>query len=397
MLREAERFQLNPDLQISAEESKSYVLRNIGSDQYWKVSEELVRFLNHFEKGSSLERVLRSYNKERPSCSDESSLRQLHQFAWKRAAWLIPSDSKPIREAKKTKPPTYLQWSFILINSAWVNRLSKKLTFFFSRPVLMGFLALFIAVWIQETMLVPAEIIIQPSTGFEFVALMFVSVLFHEFGHSSALVYSGEKAGAIGGAFYLLSPVLYANVTNIWALKRGRRQLVNFAGMYFEMIFCSLGVIISILMNWDSGRSLFLLIGTKTLWNLNPFIKSDGYWILVDGMGVSNLSQKSIAVWKGLLRGSLKPSSFFLLAYGFCFGAVVIWALNSVFRNSIPLLLELYSSMVTESNNAMGIFSFKVSWSKIFGLLPMFVLLSLGIKSLDLLNKNLSKRMSSAG
>lgn len=396
MLKEEEQFRLNPDLRISEKESKFYVLRNISSEQYWRVSGELVRFLIHFEKGGSLEEVIRSHQKEKSSYSDESSLRQLHQFAWKKAAWLISSDSKPIPEPKKTKPPTYLQWSFILINSARVNRLSKKLVFLFSLPVFIGFVALFIAVWIQETMLVPAEIFIQPNTGFVFVVLMFVSVLFHEFGHSSALVYSGERAGAIGGAFYLLSPVLYANVTNIWALKRRRRQLVNFAGMYFEMIFCSLGVIISILLNWDSGRSLFLLIGTKTLWNLNPFIKSDGYWILTDVMGVSNLSQKSLAAWKGLLTGTFKPSSLFLLAYGLCFGAVVIWALSSVFHYSIPVLLELYSSIFAESNNTKGISSLRFSWYKIFGLLPLFVLLSLGIKSLHLLNKNPSKRMSSA-
>ena len=397
MLREADRFQLNPDLRISAEESRSYVLRNISTDKYWKVSGELVKFLNHFEKESSLERVLRSYKNEKSVRSDEPSLRQLHQFAWQKAAWLIPSESKSKSSPKRLKPPAYLQWSFILIHSGWVNRLSKKMSFLFSLPAIIAFGVLFIAVWIQETMISPAEIHVQLNTGFLFIILMFVSVLFHEFGHSSALVYSGEKAGAIGGAFYLFSPVLYANVTNVWSLNRRRRQLVNFAGMYFEMIFCSLGTVVSILLNWESGRSLFLLIGTKTLWNLNPFIKSDGYWILTDWMGVSNLSQKSIEAWKGLLTGRSETSSLFLLAYGFCFGAVVIWAIGSVFLYTVPLLMELYLSLVDLWTRRNGIFSLGISWYKLIDLLPLFVLLSLGIKSLRILKKKLSKRMVGAG
>ena len=110
--------------------------------------------------------------------------------------------------------------------------------------------------------------------------LGFVSVTFHELGHATATSYFGAKHGGIGGGFYLFSPVYFADVSDIWKLKPSQRIVVNLAGIYFELIISSLYILIGFI--W--GKEILLITGvlifTKSLLNLNPFLRSDGYWIL---------------------------------------------------------------------------------------------------------------------
>ena len=83
-----------------------------------------------------------------------------------------------------------------------------------------------------------------------FFCLSFLSVTFHEFGHVTATEYFGAKQDGIGGGFYLFSPVYFADVTDIWKLKPNQRIIVNLAGIYFELLICTIYIILALSFNF---------------------------------------------------------------------------------------------------------------------------------------------------
>src|ERR1700743_3784194 len=66
--------------------------------------------------------------------------------------------------------------------------------------------------------------------------LCLLSVVFHELGHSSALLNAGGSPGGIGIGMFLLMPVFFANVSQIWILPKKSRIIVDLGGIYFQQI-----------------------------------------------------------------------------------------------------------------------------------------------------------------
>jgi putative peptide zinc metalloprotease protein len=117
--------------------------------------------------------------------------------------------------------------------------------------------------------------------------------IFHEFGHSIALLKFGEEPGRIGGGVYFVMPVLFSDVTRTWKLKRYQRLIVDAGGMYLQLITLLALFIVNVVFvdNNEIIRLAILLSALGILGNLNPFIRMDGYWVLADILGVANVTQ----------------------------------------------------------------------------------------------------------
>src|SRR5262249_6811358 len=61
--------------------------------------------------------------------------------------------------------------------------------------------------------------------------LVLLSFPLHELGHVSACRRYGISAGKIGAGLYLFLPVMYADLSSIWALPRRQRLAVNLGGV----------------------------------------------------------------------------------------------------------------------------------------------------------------------
>ena len=71
--------------------------------------------------------------------------------------------------------------------------------------------------------------------------------------------------------------------------------------IYFQLIVASLYFIIYLLFKQIIFLYISSLIIIASLFNLNPFLKYDGYWILSDRVGVYNLNQHLAVSVKTLL------------------------------------------------------------------------------------------------
>ena len=135
------------------------------------------------------------------------------------------------------------------------------------------------------------------------VSYLFISgfvLFFHEFGHATACNKLGAEPGTIGFGFYLLSPVMFADVSDIWKLQKRERIIVNLSGIYVEIIIALFLTILYLLTNYTPVLIVSSLIIFRIIINLNPLLRYDGYWILSDLTSTHNLRDTSIKMFKKL-------------------------------------------------------------------------------------------------
>lgn len=124
--------------------------------------------------------------------------------------------------------------------------------------------------------------------------LFVLSLLLHELGHASACARHGAQPSEIGFTFYLIYPAFYSNVTSAWTLKRWQRVVVDLGGVYFQMFAAAIYAAAYALTHWEPLRAALLMIGGSCLFSLNPILKLDGYWLVADALGVTNLGQQPV-------------------------------------------------------------------------------------------------------
>ncbi|MDZ4681482.1 MAG: hypothetical protein SGI94_13665 [Saprospiraceae bacterium] len=240
---------------------------------------------------------------------------------------LIAYSGEDLPQSLERKPPAYLKFSIIVFQASLVERFARIFESLFRKQVVILVLTLFaglfpIAIWAYWNNLKQNFEFIPTSNLSWYVLLTVLSSLFHELGHASACRYYQVKHGGIGVGFYLFTPVMFADVTAAWLLPGKQRIVINVGGIYFEIIF-SLLILCGVFL---TGNFLFLSFGLlilfKMLYNLNPFFRTDGYWILSDALSIPNLRQKSNKklkdLWNGLLREKgqkLSLKDWFLVFY----------------------------------------------------------------------------------
>jgi len=139
-----------------------------------------------------------------------------------------------------------------------------------------------------------------------------VSIL-HELAHGFACKHFGGAVRSIGVGLYYFRFVFYCDVTDAWMFtKRHQRLVTHGAGLLMNLFLGSLAVFVIPLsgdLSWlrATAALVFAISGVRSLVNLNPLIKLDGYFLLSDALGIENLRSKAfrrlfIFVRHGLYR-----------------------------------------------------------------------------------------------
>ncbi len=128
------------------------------------------------------------------------------------------------------------------------------------------------------------------------IMIFLASALWHELGHAATLQAEGYEPGGLGlGMLYVL-PVLFVDVTPVALLPKAGRLRVNLAGPLFQLAFAAVCQAVWLWLPlsplWMAGFRV--AAGSATLavsWSLWPFIRSDGYWLVCDALGISGLDR----------------------------------------------------------------------------------------------------------
>ena len=160
--------------------------------------------------------------------------------------------------------------------------------------------------------------------------------IIHEFAHGLACRAHGVAVKETGLIFILLAPLAYVDVTSAWRVQsRWKRICIAAAGMYIELLTASLAVFG--LYYCDSAIQRQLLINlivmasvTTVLFNANPLMRFDGYFIVSDLLKIPNLYSSGNQAFKEQMswlfyglkteqpNREIKQHQYLLLVYGFC-------------------------------------------------------------------------------
>lgn len=122
-----------------------------------------------------------------------------------------------------------------------------------------------------------------------FFIIVFLIGLFHEFGHSSALMHYNETPRRIGVAVYFIMPVLFSDVTNAWKLKKWQRCIVDLGGIYFQLMLSFILFIANYFwLKIPLLETAIIFSMLEVINNLNPFIRMDGFWLVCDALGITS-------------------------------------------------------------------------------------------------------------
>jgi len=109
----------------------------------------------------------------------------------------------------------------------------------------------------------------------------------------------GGEVHEMGFMLIYFQPALYCNVSDAWLFpEKSKRLWVGFAGPYFELFLWALATLAWRLTDTETWINYVALIvmttsGVKTLFNFNPLIKLDGYYLLSDYLEIPNLRRRS--------------------------------------------------------------------------------------------------------
>jgi putative peptide zinc metalloprotease protein len=140
--------------------------------------------------------------------------------------------------------------------------------------------------------------------------LFLASLIAHELGHASACARYGAKPSEIGLTIYLIYPAFYSDVSAAWVLKRWQRVVVDLGGVYFQLVVGAVYALALALSGWEPLRVALMFIVGSCLFSLNPILKFDGYWVVADVLGVTNLSRQPARIVRHVLdrvRGLSTP------------------------------------------------------------------------------------------
>jgi putative peptide zinc metalloprotease protein len=129
----------------------------------------------------------------------------------------------------------------------------------------------------------------------------------HELGHGLSCKHFGGECHEIGVMFLVLTPCLYCNVSDSWMLpSKWQRAAIGAAGMYVEVVLASLATFVwwfsePGMLNHLCLRVMFICSVSTVIFNGNPLLRFDGYYILSDLVEIPNLRQKSSSILNRML------------------------------------------------------------------------------------------------
>lgn len=138
-----------------------------------------------------------------------------------------------------------------------------------------------------------------------FFVFQFVTLIIHELGHAMAVKRAGRVVPRGGFLMYYGFPAGFVDTTDIWMAPRRARLITSFAGPYTGLVLggvCAVGAFL--LPQGLAGALCFvwgLVLLVNTLFNFNPLLELDGYYLLVDWLEKPSLRARAL----GFVRGAM--------------------------------------------------------------------------------------------
>ena len=322
----------NPTL-VDTSEREAVFLLTTAAGRYLRFTGSAFHLLKMVNEGLSMEDIAARFSQK----GDHAVTAEQVALAYDRLM-------EQVQELDRaTDPATFgLKWPRPIIPAVAVRRVSRALTGIFQWPAavaLLAGIAWALVAGLHERSLGGSQLTdVVLSHFWSGYALFLVSLIAHEFGHATACARFGAEPAEIGVGIYFIYPALYSDVTDAWRLARWERVVVDAGGVFFQAIVGAGFMLGFQLTGFAPLLAASVLVATNCLFSLNPLLKFDGYWLIADALGVTNLRSDARRVAQTLwnrLRGreSRMRWSGATACAVLVFGVVVVvtWAMFMVY------------------------------------------------------------------
>ena len=297
-----------------------YVLQDAFSQKFFRVTPQAWRFLARLSPRRSVDETWREHVREFPeeAPGQEEVAQLLSQLNLASLLYFRhQADSAAIyqRDQTRRQRETRAKWmAFLYIRiplldpDAWLDRI-RPLIALFTHPLaaLVWLLVVGLggaaALGEREALVDGAQGILSLSNLPWLYLSLAVLKLFHELGHAFVCKHYGGQVHTLGVMFLIFTPLPYMDASASWRFhSRWQRALVGAAGMIVELFMAAIGALV-----WaNSGEGLVhsiafnvMVVGSVSslLFNGNPLLRFDAYFILADLLDIPNLYQKASQQW----------------------------------------------------------------------------------------------------
>ncbi|HZD22488.1 MAG TPA: cyclic nucleotide-binding protein, partial [Acidimicrobiia bacterium] len=191
----------------------------------------------------------------------------------------------------------------------WLYRVGAKLVFTRAAAIVMVAVAVAGLVLFGITWLGGAESIFLVGDSYVQGALVLLllnafALASHELGHALAAKHAGRRVPAVGFLLYFGLPSVFVDTTDVWMAGRRARLLTSAAGPAAALTFA--GTIQLVALAAPSLGPIAFKIAfvwyLNSLFNLNPLMALDGYYLFMDWLELPNLRPRAMAMVSGWLR-----------------------------------------------------------------------------------------------
>lgn len=190
-----------------------------------------------------------------------------------------------------------------------------------------------------------------------FYFLMVGTTMLHEIGHAVSCNKNGGRVSSMGIMLFFLIPCFFCDVSDIYMFKNRKKSfevavsgiLVNYSmgtiACISYFVLDSFGIYVPILMFYYFANIGFVAF------NLIPFVKLDGYWIVAALLEVDNLMDKSILTF---FIGILSPKELQTMTCGVAKKTVLfLYGFSAIAFRPIFWIISVYSACTYLSEKGM--------------------------------------------
>ncbi|MBP7143364.1 MAG: PqqD family peptide modification chaperone [Opitutaceae bacterium] len=194
----------------------------------------------------------------------------------------------------------------LLDPSPWLGKVVHAVRFFW-RPWFVALSLLFISGTLVRLGINKDEFA-HPGINFfsaSNLALVWVTIIFiksmHEFGHAMTCRRFGGEVHEMGFCLMCFTPCGYVDASDAWMMRHKRHKLyTTIAGVFVELNLAAIAAHLWLLFPDGIARNLafnaMLVASINTLlFNANPLMRFDGYYVVCDLLEIPNLRAKAIA------------------------------------------------------------------------------------------------------
>ncbi|MBF0454271.1 MAG: hypothetical protein HQL72_05555 [Magnetococcales bacterium] len=348
------RTALRPTVQVRKQRFRGqwwYLLHDVFNNAFFRLSPGAYAFLSRLSLSRTVDEVWQECLDANPDTApgQVAVLQLLTQFNNDNLLYFdTPTDSakllaKQVKSKKRQQRSKLFSFLSLRINlldpNPWLDRVYPFFRPLFSRGGLLIWLA---TILVAGALLLPrlealsyeASSVLAPDNLILLYVGMVLTKWIHEFGHAASCKHFGGEVHTAGVLFILFTPMPFVDATASWSFRsRWQRILVGSAGMMFELFIAALcafawvysapGILHTIAYNMMFTASVSTLV-----FNANPLMKFDGYFILSDWLDIPNLQSRAQAqlnylaerflfgVQGGRPAGYSRQEGSWLVAYG---------------------------------------------------------------------------------